>query len=148
MGFTCSLAPVHWAVWAVHHGARRLQARWSASHCRWLHPWSPLGADFDRARLEHCIREVNADHPVNRRTEIQLQGFAAGRALDLYLIRRHSVSAWKGPVVELQHEVAAADLIRRNRACDVVPPELIRRRFEAGWRHHACARQALLALVL
>ena len=107
--------------------------------------WS---ADFGRTRLERRIGEVDADHPVNRRTEIELQGLAARGALDLHLVRRHPEAARQRPVVELQHEIAAAALIWRDRAGDVVPPVLIRRRLQTPCCHHTHAGQAVFAVVL
>ena len=62
------------------------------------------------ARTPHRTRSM-ADHAVDRRAEVELQRLAARGALDLHLVRRHPEAARQRPVVELQHEVAAAALV-------------------------------------
>ena len=54
----------------------------------------------------------------------------------------------KRAVVELQHEIGAAALVRRDRAGDVEAAELVRRREQAARRREPHARQAALAVVL
>src|SRR5207253_250304 len=76
------------------------------------------------------------------------QDLATRGTLDLHLVSRHPEAAWEGPVVELQHKIAAAVLIRRNYAGDVEPPVLIRRRFQTPCCHHTHAGQAIFAVVL
>ena len=67
---------------------------------------------------------------------------------DLHQVSGHPETAGKGPVVELQHEIAAADLVRHNRAGNVEPPILIGLCCQALCRHHPYSRQAFLARIL
>src|SRR5262245_56704746 len=85
---------------------------------------------------------------MHRRTEIHLQRFAARGTLNLHQIRRHPESARQCSVVELQHEITTTILVRRDRTCDVVSPELIRYRLQTLCGYHAHARQAGFAIVL
>ena len=63
-------------------------------------------------------------------------------------LRRAAEAARQRAVVELQHEVAAAALVRRDRARDVEAAELVRRREQAARRREAHLRYAALAFVL
>src|SRR5260370_36793272 len=66
----------------------------------------------------------------------------------MYLVSRHPEAAWEGSVVELQHDIATAVLIRRDWAGDVEPPVRIRDRFQTLYCHHTHAGQAIFAVVL
>ena len=105
-------------------------------------------ADFGRTRLERRIQQIDGDHTVNGRTEVDLQGLAARGALDLHLVCRHPEAARQRPVVELQDEIAAAALVWHDRAGDVVPPVPIGRGLQTRWCHHTYAGQSLFAVVL
>src|SRR5207248_2357706 len=87
-------------------------------------------------------------HAVNRRTEIEPQRLAARSALNLHEVRRHLEAAWEGSVIELQNEIAAAAVVWRYRAGDVVSPVLIGRRCQPSSCYHTYAGQAFLAVVL
>ena len=62
--------------------------------------------------------------------------------------RRRAVAARQRAVVELQHEVRASALVRRDRARDVEAAELVRRREQAARRREPHLRYAALAFVL
>ncbi len=109
---------------------------------------TPLRAHLRRARLEHGVGEIQADHTVQRRTEVELQRFTARGAFDLHLIRRGAEAARQRAVVELQDEVAAASFARNDRAGDVESSVSVRRRRETARAHDAHARQAGFAEVL
>ena len=127
----------------AQHGRRRTQLLEQQ-----LEPRLPELADLDRARLEHGVGEVEADDAMDRGAEVELEHLAARRALHLQRLRRAAVTARQRAVVELQHEVAAAALVRRDRAGDVEAAELIGRREQAARRREAHAGDAALALVL
>ncbi len=127
-----------------------------AQHSRRLHEFleeqadarPPLDADLRAARLEYGVRELEADDPVDRGTEVEPQRFAARGALDLHLVARQAEAARQRAIVELDDEVAAAPLVRGDRAGDVVAPVLVGRRREAPRGQDAHARQAGLAVLL
>ena len=68
--------------------------------------------------------------------------------LDLHQVSGHPEAAGQGPVVELQHEIAAADIVRHDRAGDVEPPVLIGLCCQALRRHHPYSWQTFLAGIL
>ena len=70
-------------------------------------PAGPQGPHLCGFGLEHRIREVEADHPVNGRAEVELERFTARRTLHDHRVRRRSKAARQGSVVQLHDEIAA-----------------------------------------
>ena len=77
---------------------------------------------------------------MDRRAEVELERLTARRALDLQRLRRAAVAARQRAIVELQHEVAAAAFVRRDRARDVEAAVLVRRREQAARRRETHCR--------
>src|SRR5690606_18695167 len=95
----------------------------------------PERAHLDGARLEDRIGHVEPDDAMDRRGEVDLERLAARRALDLHDVARRAEARRQRAIVELQDEVRAAALARRDRAGDVVTAVAVRRRDEtAGGR--------------
>ena len=64
--------------------------------------------------------------------KLNSQRLTARRALDLHELRRRAITARQRAIVELQHEVAAAAFVRRDRARDVEAAVLVRGREQAA----------------
>src|SRR5688572_27610261 len=85
---------------------------------------------------------------MDRRAEVELERLTARRALDLNRLTRAAETARQSAVVELQDEIRAAALVRRDGARDVEAAVLIRRREQAARRREPHLRDAALAFVL
>ena len=127
----------------AQHGRRRAQLVEQQLEAR-----PPQLAHLDRARLEHGIGEIEADDAMDRGAEVELERLAARRALHLQRCVEPRIAARQRAIVELQHEVAAAALVRRDRARDVEAAVLVRRREQAARRREPHAGDAVLAVVL
>src|SRR6516162_6905789 len=108
----------------------------------------PLEAQVGGSGLEHGIGEVETHNSMDRGTELEPQRLAARGALHEHRRCRGTKAARECSVVELQDEVAAATLERRDRAGDVEAAELIGDRGEAARRDDPHPGQTLLARIL
>src|SRR5205823_12833798 len=107
-----------------------------------------LRAHVGGSRLEHRIREIHTDDAVDGRAELEAHGLAARGSLHEHLRRRQSIAARQRPVIELEGEVAAPALERRDRARDVESPELVRDGGQTRGGHEPHPGQTLLSGIL
>src|SRR5438552_13854303 len=82
------------------------------------------------------------------RAELEAHGLAARGSFHEHLRRRQSIAARQRPVIELEGEVAAPALERRDRARDVESPELVRDGGQTPGGHEPHPGQTLLSGIL